>query len=156
TLFGGGSRPFCRGHSQVVQGERFSSKEAHSLLIKTIITWQFYSRVPGSRCLWRLASIAGFFFSAMLAYGTGALQLAWDPNSEPNIAGYKVYYGTSSGTYTQDIDVGNKTTTIVGGLTNGTTYYLVVTAYDTNGLESDPSNEVSYTVPTPTPTPTPT
>jgi len=28
-----------------------------------------------------------------------ALTLAWDPNAEPDLAGYKVYYGTQPGIY---------------------------------------------------------
>src|SRR4029453_7632342 len=35
------------------------------------------------------------------------LTLAWDPNPEPNIAGYVVSIGTQSRQYTTNIDVGN-------------------------------------------------
>ena len=34
--------------------------------------------------------------------------LEWDPNAEPDLAGYKVYYGYASGNYSQVIDVGNQ------------------------------------------------
>jgi len=64
-----------------------------------------------------------------------------------NIAGYRLHYGTSSGDYTQTIEVGNTTTALVSNLTAGTTYYFVVTAYDTSNVESPSSNEVSYIVP---------
>jgi hypothetical protein len=73
--------------------------------------------------------------------------LEWDPNSEPDLAGYKFYYGTSSENYTNVIDVGNQVTYTVTGLKPGETYYFAVTAYNTAGLESDYSNEVVYTVP---------
>jgi hypothetical protein len=69
--------------------------------------------------------------------------LTWDPNTEPDLAGYKLYVGTASGVYTTTIDVGNMTTHTVAGLQPGATYYFVVTAYNTSGLESGFSNEVS-------------
>jgi regulation of enolase protein 1 (concanavalin A-like superfamily) len=76
-----------------------------------------------------------------------AVSLAWDAETAPNIAGYRVYYGGSSGTYTNRSDVGNLTNAAVSGLASGVTYYFAATAYDTNGLESDYSAEVSYLVP---------
>ena len=74
--------------------------------------------------------------------------LTWDANSEPDIAGYKVYYkadssGQPSGDYDAVIDVGNITLKTVENLTDGTVYYFAVTAYDTSGLESDFSNEIT-------------
>ncbi len=76
--------------------------------------------------------------------------LTWDPpttnvDGSPltDLAGFKVYYGTSSRTYTGSIDVGNVETYTVSGLPKGQTYYFAVTAYDTSGNESDYSNEVS-------------
>ena len=73
--------------------------------------------------------------------------LTWDPNSEPDLAGYDIYYGTSSGNYQWNIDVGNVTTYTLTGLNMGVTYYIAATAYNTQGLESGFSNEVVYTVP---------
>ena len=73
------------------------------------------------------------------------IQLAWDPNPEANLAGYKVYYGLAPGNYGVAINLGNQTTCTVTGLAVGT-YYFVVTAYNTSGLESDASNEVSATI----------
>ncbi len=68
----------------------------------------------------------------------------------PGVAGYHVYYGTASGQYFSTVFVTINTSITVSGLREGTTYYFVVTAYDDSGLESDPSNEVAYTVPCPT------
>jgi hypothetical protein len=73
--------------------------------------------------------------------------LTWDPNSEPDLAGYKLYYGDSSGNYTNVIDVGNEIVCTVNDLLPGETYYFTATAYNTQGFESDYSNEVVYTVP---------
>ena len=69
--------------------------------------------------------------------GQTSLTLAWDPNPSPAIAGYRLYDGTASRTYTNVIDVGSVTTGTVSGLVSGVTYFFAVTDYDTNGLESD-------------------
>lgn len=60
-----------------------------------------------------------------------------------DLAGYKVYYGTASGTYGTPINVGNVTTYKVTGLLSDKMYYFVVTAFDTSGNESGYSNQVS-------------
>jgi hypothetical protein len=73
--------------------------------------------------------------------------LAWDPNTESDLAGYKVHYGTASGSYTVHTDVHNVTTYSVTGLTAGQTYYFAASAYDASGNESGYSNPVSYAVP---------
>jgi len=73
--------------------------------------------------------------------------LAWDPNTESDLAGYRIHYGTASGSYTVHTDVHNVTTYTVDGLTVGQTYYFAASAYDTAGNESGYSNSVSYAVP---------
>jgi hypothetical protein len=77
-----------------------------------------------------------------------ALTLAWDRNNEPNIAGYKLYYGVTNSAATK-LDVGNSTSAAVNNLTAGKTYYFYVTAYNTAALESNPSQQITYTVPQP-------
>jgi hypothetical protein len=72
--------------------------------------------------------------------------LAWDPNVETDIGGYKLYYGTSSRNYQFSVDVGNQTSYTVTGLLPGQTYFFAATAYDISGNESDFSNEVAYQV----------
>jgi len=77
--------------------------------------------------------------------------LAWDVVVHPTLSGYRVYYGTAPGTYLQllgsGIDVGNATTHTVTGLSSGTRYYFVVTAYDSSSNESAFSNEVFKDIP---------
>jgi hypothetical protein len=73
--------------------------------------------------------------------------LEWDPNTEPNLAGYRLYVGTASGAYGSSIDAGLATICAVPGLLGGHTYYFAATAYNTDGAESTKSNEVTYTVP---------
>jgi hypothetical protein len=74
------------------------------------------------------------------------LSVVWDPSGDSDVTGYKVYYGTQSGTYTEVVDVGNNTNYTIPDLVIGTIYYLAVTAYDSYGYESAYSNEVAYTV----------
>ena len=76
----------------------------------------------------------------------GTALLSWDPNTENNLAGYKIYHGTSSGNYTLISDVGSITEFTVNNLADGQTYYFVVTAYDTSGNESSFSSEVSQLI----------
>jgi hypothetical protein len=71
--------------------------------------------------------------------------IEWDANQESNIAGYTVYVGLESRNYATSIDAGPATQQIVQSLTTGHAYYFAVTAYDTDGLESEFSEEVSYT-----------
>lgn len=95
---------------------------------------------PGSamRTTLTVLFLSLIFGSAEAAY----VDLAWDSNPEPNLAGYRVYYGTASGKYTNSIDVGKTTAYRLTGLSEGLRYYLAVTAYDTAGNESDLSEEV--------------
>ena len=68
------------------------------------------------------------------------------PIALPDLAGYKIYYGTTSGTYQGNIDVGNVNAYALNDLTIGATYYAAATAYTASGLESNYSNEVMFTV----------
>ena len=78
------------------------------------------------------------------------LQLFWnapttnrDGSPLQDLAGYKLYYGESSGNYTASIDVGKPTTYTLQGLEVGHTYYIAVSAYDTGGNESALSAELT-------------
>jgi hypothetical protein len=90
--------------------------------------------------------------SALLAFmwatpaSAGVMTLAWNPNTEPDIAGYRLRYGTTPGSHPTVVDVGNRTSWQISRLADGQRYYFVVTAYNTSGLESAPSGEVSATV----------
>ena len=72
--------------------------------------------------------------------------LTWNASTSTNLAGYKVYVGTSSGVYGSSINVGNITSYTVTNLGVGSTYYFAVTAYNTSGVESGYSNEVSKSI----------
>jgi len=90
-----------------------------------------------------------FFLSATNSFA-GSATLAWDPpDVSADVVGYKIYYGTTSGSYSQSIDVGNMTSYTVSNLTDGQSYYFTVTAYNALGVESYYSNEVSKLIPSP-------
>ena len=93
--------------------------------------------------------LLSFAVLAVLACSTplAAQTLAWNANTESNIAGYRIQYGTVSGSPSTTIDAGNVTSRAITGLTAGTTYYFRVVAYNTSGQASSPSAQVSYTVP---------
>jgi hypothetical protein len=75
--------------------------------------------------------------------------LAWDPNPEASLKGYKVYYGSASGNYSFMVDVGNWTSLTISGLEAGKTYYFAATAYGPAGEESGMSDELRYDTPRP-------
>jgi len=74
--------------------------------------------------------------------------LTWDPNTESDLAGYKVYRATASGAYGAPLATlqGNVTSYVAAGLQAGTTYFFVLTAYDSTGNESSMSNEVNKSI----------
>jgi hypothetical protein len=81
----------------------------------------------------------------------GNVNLAWDPVA--TATGYRLHYGTSSGNYASSVDAKNQTTITVFGLTDGTTYFFAVKAYNST-TTSNFSNEVSA-VPASSPNPFP-
>ena len=106
------------------------------------------------RKLSKIISRGGLIFALVIfpisaAQAAPTVTLKWDPSRASDIAGYRLYYGTGSRAYTQKLDIGNSTTTLVSNLAEGRTYFFAVTAYNA-AAESSPSNEVSYTVPLPT------
>lgn len=78
---------------------------------------------------------------------TQSITLAWDPSSDPDIAGYHLYYGTASRSYDHELDLGNVTTTTISNLADESGFFFVVTAVNAGALESSPSNEVTNLVP---------
>ena len=83
------------------------------------------------------------------AVANGSATLTWisptdriDDTPLTNLAGFNVYYGQTSGDYGNKIDITNPgmTTYVVDNLSTGT-WYFIVTAYDADGIESNPSNQ---------------
>ncbi|MGA9453326.1 MAG: fibronectin type III domain-containing protein [Verrucomicrobiia bacterium] len=98
--------------------------------------------------------LEGIFFFALLHNPVQALSatippgqsvtLAWNRSTDPTVVGYKIYYGGASGTYTNTLSAGNATNVTISGLVGGTTYYFAATTYNSSGVQSPFSNEVSY------------
>jgi hypothetical protein len=88
-----------------------------------------------------------FPFSARADQAGQSVTLAWDASSDPDVAGYKVYYGGASRAYTNCVDAGNVTQLTIYGLIPGATYYFAATTYDRWGNESDFSNEATFQAP---------
>lgn len=78
----------------------------------------------------------------------GTATLSWNANTESDLAGYKIYRATASGAYGAPVATLSSTATsyVATGLQTGTTYFFVITAYDSAGNESTYSNEVSKSV----------
>jgi hypothetical protein len=90
-----------------------------------------------------------FLACAVTEAKTVSYTLTWDANFEPDLAGYRVYMATKiGGPYDMQRDLPGvpASPSYNGDITvtddKITTFYFVVTAYDTSGLESDYSNEV--------------
>jgi len=76
------------------------------------------------------------------------VQVTWNPNTEPDLSGYKLYHGTASGQYGEPVDVGNVTGHVMEITPqHGATYYFALTAYDTSGNESGYSDEATCFIP---------
>jgi hypothetical protein len=97
------------------------------------------------------SKIAGAIIVASLALfcarnaDAAIVTLEWDPPVDTVTTGYIVLYGNTPGSYAFQVDTGLTTRFAVHGLADGVTYYFAVLAYDTAGLVSDVSPEISTT-----------
>ena len=96
------------------------------------------------KCL--LFAFLGILFSSAQFGNAADVSLQWDASPSPEVAGYRIYFGVASGTYTNAVSVGTVTTATISGLVTGTKYYFAATAFDAAGDESEFSNEASHTV----------
>jgi len=98
--------------------------------------------------------IRAFFYSLVLylfcipgVICAASLRISWNPNTEPDLSGYRIHYGNASRSYDHTLDVGNATDATISCFLEGWTYYIAVTAYDYSGNESSFSQEVEIKVP---------
>jgi hypothetical protein len=77
----------------------------------------------------------------------GQVTLGWNVSPDETVVGYYIYYGTTSGVYTNKMNVGTNTIIAMNGLVAGSTYYFTATSYDSAGMESSFIPEASYVVP---------
>ncbi len=97
--------------------------------------------------------ICSFFLGVLISiipcsgFAEANVKLAWNPISDPIVAGFNIYYGGASGVYTNEVDAGTNTSLTISNFVVGATYYFAATTYSAVGAESSMSSEVSYTVP---------
>ena len=95
--------------------------------------------------------VAGYSFA-------GTVVLQWDPNTDSNLTGYKVYYaftnvqpfsgtGATQGASGAIIIPQGTNTATLSGLDPSKPTYFAVTAFNNQGAESGYSNIVSITAP---------
>lgn len=73
--------------------------------------------------------------------------LVWEPSPDPSATGYMVFWGSSSGSYTNSLDVGTALTFMIPNAVEGVPYFLAVSAYNAQGVVGPRSPEVTAVVP---------
>ena len=101
--------------------------------------------------------ILGIFLSATVTFAANCTErFSWQSNTASDIAGYKIRYGlTDGGPYINSVNIGKPTPSggrivaEVSSFTCDNYYYVVATAYDKSGVESDYSTQVGLLVTAP-------
>lgn len=93
----------------------------------------------------RIIIIVTLLLAGAPAFG-GEIKIAWQPNTEPDLAGYYVYYGAKDRPLGARINVGRQTQYTIQNLPAGETYKIAVTAFDQTGNESPFSQQMSARV----------
>ena len=112
----------------------------------------------GLACAGHLGACTAFLVTLLLVicWATplhgASITLGWYQDANAAIAGFNVYYGTASQDYMSSVQTGPQPFCDIHDLDEGTTYYFAVSAFDSNGVESGLSPEISYTVPILAPT----
>ena len=88
----------------------------------------------------RAALVPVLLFFVASSVSAGTISLRWDPLA--GATGYRVHYGTTTGSYTSIRDVGSATSTTLTNLTNCSDYYIAVKGYNSQGESATFSNEV--------------
>ena len=104
---------------------------------------------PRFKITGQMRFLAGLLILAALSLSVQAasVTLAWNTTSDPGVAGYNLYYGRTSGNYTNKVSVGLDTSAVTSGLLVGVAYHFAATTYNAAGMESEFSGDVPYTVP---------
>jgi hypothetical protein len=105
---------------------------------------------PVTRLFPLLTLILLFIFIVLALPGacfSAQVTIAWDGNAEPEVIGYRLHYGSASGTYSSYSDAGSQTACTLSGLEAGSIYFFAATAYDVYGNQSQYSTEITFTVP---------
>ena len=120
----------------------------HGRLIK-----KFLRQDAMAKLIFMVAAILGSLAVSLPVAQAASVVLSWQRNQEPDIAGYKIYYGTKSHSYTDSITINDSANSpkiisyTVKTLSSGKTYYFAVKAFDLAHQFSPYSDEVSVHIP---------
>ena len=113
----------------------------------------------GLKLMWKLCLLGIIIISCFpITSDATDITLQWDANTEPDLEGYIVYYKTGSSgepyeyadtVSVAELDDPDMPWHILTGLDYDEDYFIAVTAYDSKGIESDYSNEVSANISSP-------
>ena len=125
---------------------RFCSPEKpaeHSVNMRTMN--RHFTTVSTGLLLWCLA--CGLAPAAQVTLAWDAPTHNLDGSVLSDLAGYRIYHGVATGTYGGGQDLGNATQTVLTGLVAGATNFVAVTAYNSVGIESSFSGEITVVTP---------
>jgi hypothetical protein len=88
------------------------------------------------RFFWSGCVIICWFSTCMAVAACESVPLGWDASISTNVSGYALYYGTNSGSHPNRIDMGTNISGLVPGLSEGGTYYFVVTSYSASTTQT--------------------
>ena len=100
-----------------------------------------------------IAALAGFTITVEQA-GPMSFTVAWQPPTEnedgtplTDLAGYRIYYGTTSGKYSDEVLLNSPglTSYVIDNLAPGT-YFLVMTSINSRDMESKPTPELKFEI----------
>jgi large repetitive protein len=87
-----------------------------------------------------MAGLIVLVMSVASAQAQTTVTATWDRNTDTQTVGYRVYYGTSSGSYQWSLDTGNQSSAPIN-VSPGSVYYFAVRAYNATMQYGPASNE---------------
>lgn len=92
----------------------------------------------------RISTLVALIAIAVAPASAGSIAIAWNPVTDSDLLGYRVFYGASAGAYTSQQDVGLVTALTLSGLQDCSTYFIAVKARDAAGnLSNSYSTEIT-------------
>lgn len=102
----------------------------------------------GVKCLVSILIMLIAVFAGVNRAAAASVTLSWNASPDADATGYKIYYGTTSGSYVHHVTVGLVTSVTISNLCAGETYYFAATTlYGASGEESAFSSEASFVTP---------
>ncbi len=107
--------------------------------------------VPFMRLTLLLCLLLMFLLASTVS--AASITINWDRNQEPDIAGYIIYWGTTSRNYTNSTTLFDSTrwplqrSYVIDDLEEGKTYYIALKAFDLAGQKSEFSVELVRNIP---------